>query len=352
MKIKIGIIGSGFIAEHHCFAFSQIPDVEIVGICSMDQPSAQELINKFHLNCPYFKDYEELLSCDCEAVSICLPNFLHKEVALAAFSKGKHIFIEKPLARTVAEGIDMVTAAQNANKTIFYCENNIYAPSFVKAKDLVDSGAIGKIYMGRGREHHSGPHSAWFYKQANAGGGALIDLGIHDIACLVWYLNEDVTKVFCQTSIVTPDRCEFGECEVEDNAMGILYFENGAQVSIEESWTAPSSFDVKIELYGTEGQVLVNPSRMSPLEVFSEKGYGYAVEKASTTQGWTFPVPVESWTFGYPQEMQHFIACLKNGKPPLTDGKFGLKILAIVEAMYISAQSGKIEDVLYPNITK
>ena len=350
MAIKIGIIGSGFIAEHHCFAFSQIPEVKIIGISSLDENAALKLIEKFNIKGKYFKDYHDLLSQECDVVSICLPNLLHKEVSLAALSQGKHIFIEKPLARNVAEGLEMVVAAQRAKKSIFYCENNIYAPSFVKAKELVDSGAIGKIYMGRGREHHSGPHSAWFYKKKLAGGGSLIDLGIHDIACLVWYLNEDVEKVFCQTSIVTPDRDNFGQCEVEDNAMGILYFENGAQISIEESWTAPSNFDVKIELFGTEGQIIVNPSRMAPLEVFSENGYGYAVEKASTTKGWTFPVPAESWTFGYPQEMQYFINCLKENEIPFTNGEFGLKILAIVEAMYKSAQSGKIEKVIYPKI--
>jgi myo-inositol 2-dehydrogenase / D-chiro-inositol 1-dehydrogenase len=262
----------------------------------------------------------------------------------------KHIFIEKPLARTVAEGLKIVRAAQKVNKYICYCENNIFAPSFVKAKDLVDNGAIGKIYMGRGREYHSGPHSKWFYKKEWAGGGSLIDLGIHDIACLVWYLNEDVTKVFCQTTVIKPDRGDFGTCEVEDNAVGILYFENGAQVTIEESWTAPSSFDVKIELYGSEGQIVVNPSRMTPLEVFSEKGYGYAIEKASTTQGWTFPVAEKSWTFGYPQEMRNFIHCIKTGISPTIDGKFGLKILAIVETMYKSADSGRMEEVVYPRV--
>jgi len=91
---------------------------------------------------------------------------------------------------------------------------------------------------------------------------------------------------------------------------------------------------------------------MAPLEVFSENGYGYAVEKGSTTRGWTFPIPAESFTFGYPQEMQHFIACLKKGTPPLTDGKFGLRILAVVEAMYKSAQSRQMEDVIYPQITE
>jgi len=283
---------------------------------------------------------------ECDAVSICLPNYLHKEVGIAALQAGKHIMIEKPLARTVAEGQEIVAAAKKAGKQVFYCENNIYAPAFRKVKQCIDEGAVGKIYMARGKEQHSGPHSAWFYKMDKAGGGALIDLAIHDIACLVWFLGCDVTKVFCQTTTTIPDRGAFGKCEVEDNGVGILYFEKGQQVVIEESWTAPGGYDMKFEIYGTDGQIIVDPCRMTPLNVYSEKGYGYAVEKASSTSGWTFPVPEEAYTFGYPQEIAHFLECIEKGTKPLTDGEYGLKILKIVETMYKSAKSGKIENIV------
>ncbi len=133
---------------------------------------------------------------------------------------------------------------------------------------------------------------------------------------------------------------------MEDNAVGILYTKNGAQITIEESWTAPGGYDMKFEIYGTKGQIVVDPCRMTPLTVYSEEGYGYAVEKASSTKGWTYPVPEEAWTFGYPQEIKHFVKCAISGEKPLTDGEYGLKILAIVEAMYKSAHSGSIEPVI------
>lgn len=343
-KIKVGIIGSGFIADHHAFSYRQLPDVDIVGVSSVLIEQAKELMKKYKISGEPIKDYKELLKMDCDAVSICLPNYLHKEVGIAALESGKHIMIEKPLARNSEEGKLLVDAAKKVNKQIFYCENNMYAPAFKKVKQTIEEGAIGKIYMGRGKEQHSGPHSGWFYKKQQAGGGALIDLGIHDIACLVWFLGCDVKKVFCQTTITQPDRGNFGKCEVDDNAVGILYFENGAMVSIEESWTAPGGYDMKFEVYGTNGQIIVDPCRMTPLIVYSEKGYGYAVEKASSTAGWTYPVPEEAWMFGYPQEMAHFINCIKTGEKPLTDGNYGLKILKIVDAMYKSADSGKIEN--------
>lgn len=346
-KIKVGIIGSGFIAEHHCYSYSLLPNVEIIGISSLLEDQAKNLMKKFNIPGDPLKDYKDLLKIECDAISVCLPNFLHKDVTIDVLNRGKHALVEKPLARYVSEGNEMLDAAKSANREIFYCENNMYAPTFSKIKEIIDEGGLGRIYMGRGKEQHSGPHSAWFYKKDKAGGGALVDLGIHDIACLVWYLGCDVREVFCQTKTIVPDRGDFGKCEVEDNAVGVLYFENDAQIVIEESWTAPGGYDMRFELFGTEGQIKVAPTFSNLISVYSEKGYGYAVEKASTTAGWTFPVPAEAWNFGYPQEIKHFIDCIIEDKEPLTDGKYGQKILTIVETMYKSAKTKKIEDVNY-----
>ncbi len=344
-RIKVGIIGSGFIADHHALAYTQLPGVEIAGVSSLLETQASDMMKKYAIHGQFFKDYKDLLKLELDAVSICLPNFLHEQVTIDVLQSGAHALVEKPLARTVAEGRRMLDAERSTRKTIFYCENNMYAPTFTKVKEVIDEGALGKIYMGRGKEQHSGPHSAWFYKKKEARGGALIDLGIHDIACLVWYLGCDVKEVFCQTRTAIEDRGRFGKCEVEDNAVGILYFENGAQVVIEESWTAPGGYDMRFELFGSEGQIKVAPTFSNLVSVYSESGYGYAVEKASSTKGWTFPVAAEAWNFGYPQEVKHFIDCIKNGKPPLTGGKYGLKILDIVETMYKSAETRKIEPV-------
>jgi predicted dehydrogenase len=271
---------------------------------------------------------------------------LHKEIAIAILSSGKYAFVEKPLARNISEASEILETEKSSNRRIFYCENNMYAPSFSKVKEVLQEGAIGDIYMGRGKEQHSGPHSEWFYKKKESGGGALLDLGIHDIACIMWYLDCKVKEVFCQTKTIVPERGKFGKCEVEDNAIGVLYFENDAQIVIEESWTAPGGYDMRFELYGTDGQVKVAPTFSNLLTVYSETGYGYAVEKATTTKGWTFPVPGESWSFGYPQEIAHFIDCIMNNKKTITDGIFGLNVLHIIETMYKSAQSKRIEEII------
>ncbi|MBD3212236.1 MAG: hypothetical protein GF311_06470 [Candidatus Lokiarchaeota archaeon] len=345
--LKVGIIGSGFVAEHHIYGYSLLPNVKIVGICALHKEKPMQLKKKFDLDCEWYKDYRDLVKQELDAISICLPNYLHKQVAIDALTSGAHVLIEKPLARNAEEGNEMLDAEKSSNRRIFYCENNMFAPCFRKAKEVIDEGGIGEIYMANGREQHSGPHSSWFYKKDKAGGGALLDLGIHDIACLVWYLDCDVKEVFCQMRTVKPNREDFGECEVEDNAVGIMYFENEAHVIIEESWTKPGGYDMGFELFGIDGQISVSPTFNNQISVYSENGYGYAVEKASSTKGWTFPVPNESWTFGYPQEIREFLDAITEKKDITSDGKFGLKILQIADAMYKSAHSGKKEKVIY-----
>ena len=344
-KIKVGIIGSGFIADHHCYSYSLLPNVEIVGIASNNKDEAKSLTNKYNITDTYLRDYNDLLKLECDAVSVCVPNNLHKEVTCNILNSGKHALVEKPLARNIKEASEMLDEENSSNRTIFYCENNMYAPSFSKVKEIIKEGALGEIYMGRGKEQHSGPHSKWFYKLEDSGGGALLDLGIHDIACLVWYLGCEVKEVFCQIKTIQPDRGIFGTCEVEDNAIGVLYFENGAQVVIEESWTAPGGYDMRFELFGTEGQIKVAPTFSNLLSVYSKNGYEHAVEKAETTKGWTFPMPTEAWSFGYPQEIAHFVGCMLIYQKPLTDSNYGYKILNIVETMYKSAKSRRIEEI-------
>ncbi|TXT59013.1 MAG: putative dehydrogenase [Promethearchaeota archaeon] len=344
-KVKVGIIGSGFIADHHCYGYLTLPNIEIIGICARHKEDPMKLIKKYGLESEWYKNYQDLLKQNCDIVSICLPNYLHKEVTIETLNSGAHACVEKPLAINSEEGIEMLEAEKSSNRHIFYCENNMFAPSFVKAKKIISEGALGTICMARGREQHSGPHSAWFYKKEKAGGGALLDLGIHDIACLLWFLEDEVKEVFCRTRTLKALRPEFGECTVEDNAMGIIIFENGAQVSIEDSWTAPGGYDIRYEIFGDIGHIKVSPTFSNLITVFSQKGYGYAVEKAETTKGWTFPIPEESHTFGYPQELNHFVDCVINNKKTSVNGEYGVKILRITDAMYKSSKSGKLESV-------
>ena len=137
-KVKVGIIGSGFIAEHHCLAFSLLPNVEIVGIASLNEDKAKLLMEKYNIPGKPIKNYHNLLKLDCEVISACIPNYLHKEISIDILNSGKHVLVEKPLARNSIEGQEILDAEKSSNKKVFYCENNMYAPSFSKVKEVVE----------------------------------------------------------------------------------------------------------------------------------------------------------------------------------------------------------------------
>jgi len=135
-NLKVGILGAGFVAEHHCYGYSLLPNVDIIGISARHKEKPMQLKKKFELECEWYKDYRDLLKQNCDIVSICLPNYLHKQATIDTLNSGAHALVEKPLAKNSQEGIEMLQVEKESNRRIFYCENNIYAPCFKKAKDI------------------------------------------------------------------------------------------------------------------------------------------------------------------------------------------------------------------------
>jgi myo-inositol 2-dehydrogenase/D-chiro-inositol 1-dehydrogenase len=337
-KIVVGIIGAGFSAERHAAGFAALPTVEIGAVAGLKETKNQieEYARRIGAKRAYTK-YEELLNePDIEIVSVCSPNYLHEPIAVSAAEHGKHVIVEKPLAKTTEQAESILRTARRANVKLMYAENFQYAPSFVKAQEIVNQGGIGEIFIGSAREAHSGPHSQWFYDLNFAGGGALIDLGIHDIQLLRAFTKSEPKDVNAFTSKTRSD------LTVEDNGVAVIRFENGALGTLEESWTTTGGYDLRVELYGKEGQLMINPTRMTPLQAFSNTGFGYAGEKVEFTKGWTFPIPEEFYTFGYIQEIEHFVKCVLQDKIPKTSGEDGLVALKTIMAMYESAKTGKV----------
>ena len=137
-----------------------------------------------------FTDYREMLKeKDIEMVTIAAPNSLHAQMTKDCAAAGKHIVCEKPLAMTIAEGEEMIAAAKRHSVLLMYGEELLFTPKYLKAKEMADAGAFGKIYLVKQSEKHFGPHSEWFWDVNRSGGGALMDLGCHGIAFCYWFLG-------------------------------------------------------------------------------------------------------------------------------------------------------------------
>src|SRR6267154_1605455 len=337
-KVKVGIIGSQFQADIHAASFQILNEAEVVAIASPTPGNAAAIAKRYNIP-RVFTDYREMLKeRDIEMVTIAAPNSLHAQMTKDIAAAGKHIVCEKPLAMTIAEGEEMIAAAKQHGVLLMYGEELFFTPKYLKAKEMADAGAFGKIYLVKQSEKHFGPHSPWFWDVSRSGGGALMDLGCHGIAFCYWFLGRPaIQSVYCQmVTYVHGDKTRG-----DDEAFCILEFEGGAVGIVEDSWGRRGGMDDRIEVYGSEGVTYANLHMGNALPTYSENGYGYAVEKAPSTKGWSYPVFDELWNYGFPQEMSHFARCVRGKEKPQATGKDGLLVMEALYAGYASAGEGR-----------
>ena len=338
-KVKVAILGAGFIADIHLESYHRfVANAEVVAVYTRDADRAKAFAEKHHIP-KWFTDIDELINLSgCEVVDICLPNFLHASATLKAAAAGKHIIIEKPLSVTLEESDEMIAACKQAGVKLMYAEELCFAPKYERVRQMVKEGAIGEIYMLKQSEKHSGPHSDWFYDTSLSGGGVLMDMGCHAIAWFRWMLNNArAVSVYATMNTVLHK----GRTNGEDNSVVIIEFENGVTAVAENSWAKHGGMDDKSEVYGSGGVVYADLFMGNAAIAYSKNGYGYAMEKADTTVGWSFTVFEEVFNQGYPHELQHFIDCVQHDKQPVITGEDGRAVLEIIYAAYASAAQGK-----------
>jgi predicted dehydrogenase len=279
-----------------------------------------------------------LKESQCEIVDICLPNYLHADAAIRSARAGKHIIIEKPLAVTLEEADAMIDECKKNRVKLMYAEELCFAPKYERVRQLVNEGGVGKIYMLKQSEKHSGPHTDWFYDIKFSGGGVLMDMGCHAIGWFRWMLNnaKPLNVYASMSTVLHKDRTRG-----EDNSVVIVEFEDGVTCVAENSWAKHGGMDDRSEVHGLGGVVYADLFMGNSAISYSKHGYGYAMEKADTTVGWSFTVFEEVFNQGYPHELKHFVDCVRNNKDPLVTGEDGRAVLEIIYAAYASAGTGK-----------
>jgi len=337
-KARIGLIGSGFVSGIHFESLRRVPSAEVVAVASPTESHVRPFAEQRGIP-HWFTDYRKLIEMDeIDIIVLGLPNDLHCEVTEAAAQADKHVIVEKPMACTLDECDRMIAACHGAGVKLMYAEELCFAPKYVRLKQLADEGALGNLFLVKQSEKHDGPHAAWFWDVDRSGGGVMLDMGCHGIEFARWILGKPaIRSVYCDLKL----NMHADKTSGDDTSLLVIDFEGGATAYIEEAWSKLGGMDDRAELHGTGGVAYADVLRGNSILTYSKDGYGYAVEKAGATRGWSFTIYEEIWNYGFPQEFEHFVDCVLHDKEPLETGHDGRIVMEALFAAYASAGQGR-----------
>jgi len=326
MTVRWGIIGAGDIARKQTArAIGTLPSARLQAVMRRDLQAARAFAQEFGAATAYSQVEEVLADPEIDAVYIATPVHLHAQQTIAAAEAGKHILVEKPMALSTAECRAMLTACRQHGVRLMVCYYQRFNARHIKLRELVADGAIGRVTMAQARQVLLYPPAPGLWRQSReqAGGGALMDLGVHGIDTLRFILGE-VETVSAQVATLAFDY------PVDDTATLLLGFRGGIQGVVSVAFSVPSVEEVDyLEVCGTGGRLWT-----APLHAKDSQG----TLRLSTPQG--------SQQYAFEQSthqalIEAFDHSLEKGDPVPVPGEEGLQGLAVVEAAYASARTGQ-----------
>lgn len=282
-RLRIGLIGTGFMGKAHVFGFTSAPrvfdlpyDLELHTVADITPEAAAEAARRlgFAHGTARWQDIVE--NPEIDLVSITAPNALHKEMSLAAIAAGKHVYCEKPLAPLAQDALEMTLAAEAKGVKTQVGFNYLCNPMLAFAREMITAGELGEIRGYRGvhcEDYMADAAGPYGFRHDPAGGGALADIGSHALATAE-FLCGKITRVMgdCVTMIAERPDGKGGtkNVEVDDLGRAFLRFENGATGSIEGNWIATGrKMQHDFEVYGTKGALAFSQEHFNVLNFFS-----------------------------------------------------------------------------------
>ena len=330
-KVRAAVVGLGWPGMQHLKGYTADPRSEVIAICDLDEKHVRQVASEHNIPNTYTSHLEMLENQDIDAVSVCLPNFLHAPIAVDALNAGKHVLCEKPPARSAQEAKAMAEAAIENEKTLMYALVQRFDGSTQRLKQLIREGELGEIYFGKaGYVRRRGipiGKEGWFVDKERAGGGALIDIGVHALDCVWWLMNSPRPVEVMGTSYthfkhLVPDDVKYN---VDDATFAQIRFENGATIILETTWALNLPGDNYIKVAGTKAG-----ATLSPFTLYTEKD-GKELDK---------PLNASSIN-SFDEEVKHFVECIVDDKEPISSAEQGIMLMQMLDGIYESAEKGR-----------
>ncbi len=329
MPLRFAITGAGFISGIHAQAVRSLPDAELVALQHYNPAKVQPFAAR-HLIPNVYATLDELIAAGgVDALIIGTPNALHASQAIAALEAGIHVMVEKPAAINAAEAAGMVAAGRKTGALLMVAQCWRFDPEVRWLQRQVADGRLGRIVRTKGCGSHVnwGP-SGWFTQKTLAGGGALADMGVHAIDTARFLLG-DPQPVSVYARIGT----FYTQTDVDDTGLVLIAWDNGATSYIESGWWQPYSDgpEAATQLYGTQGFGQLFPAHL-------------LIQGVQHDPGFPSPRLEHCPQKMYDDQMAYFARCITTGQTPVPGGLEGLTNMRILDAAYLSAQTGRAVD--------
>ena len=335
-KVRVAVIGCGQIAKHlHVPDYASCEQAEIVALCDLIPAKARALAKQRAPEAKIYTDYKKLLrELKPDAVTVATPNNLHAPITIAALKAGCHVNVEKPMACSTAEAKKMIETAKKCKKLLNVNQSQRLFPPHVKAKEVIDSGIMGKILHLTAMFGHPGPEGwsptgKWFFKKKEARFGAMADLGVHKADLIRYLTGKEVAQV---TGFF--ERLEKKRTDVEDNFVSALKFTDGTVGTLAASWTVKGMEANYLILHCANGTLRIGELPGQPLVaslVNPECEIIFEVPEPATNDD-------ESWGL---DASGRFVRATLGLEAPYCPGEEGMKSLNVILAAEKSALTGR-----------
>lgn len=345
-RLTVGVLGCGSITQlRHAPEYKAREDVEIAGFYDPDTERAQQVVRQFGGRA--YSSAEEMLDDPAiGAVSICTPNSTHARYCVRALENGKHVLVEKPMAQSLEETRAMLEAEKRSGKILMPGHNQRLVKAHRKAKELLDSGAIGRLLFFQCNFKHAGPeiwsvtknNSTWFFDKSKARFGVFGDLGAHKIDLIRFLTGQEIQSVFAETMTLDKTYPDGRPIDLEDNVVCLFQMDHGLPGIMHFSWTNYGEEDNGSVIYGDKGVMKIFGDYADDivLEMRDHTTVKYQVGAISTNE--------HQLRSGVIDE---FVDAILQGRSPIVTGVDGHNTLAVIEAGVRSAKEQQWVQVEY-----
>jgi myo-inositol 2-dehydrogenase/D-chiro-inositol 1-dehydrogenase/scyllo-inositol 2-dehydrogenase (NAD+) len=330
-RVKLCVIGAGRAGLIHARNIAErIRSAELVALCDANADSVRQAAEELDVRTVYTDYREAVQNGEVDAVVIVTPTFLHRDIACLAASRGKHVFLEKPMALTVRECEEINAAVDKAAVKLQIGFMRRFDEGFAQAKDLLASGRMGRVLMIKSTGRGPGGPGPWMYDLRKSN-GVIAEVNSHDIDSVRWLVGKELRRVYAEAAnFKCPDAKERYP-DFYDNVVVNLRFTDDTLGVVDGTCPAGYAYDARVEVLCENGLLMIGTAIQQGLTHF-------------TLDGQAIGRSVKSWRTlfkdAYLAEMEHFVRCVLEDKRPQVTGMDGLKAVETVVAINQSIKSG------------